>query len=106
MSRHGNDVADPTDPIPSSGIESWFRGRVTHLWAVHPYLSLGYVPAPASLFKGIAKLPPATMLAIERGRIEETRYWRIPHHVERGVSESEWIERIRAGWNSPCACKW
>ena len=64
--------------------------------ALHPYLNLGYVPAPASLFKGITKLPPATLLAIERGRIEQTRYWRIPHAVEREVPEREWIERVRA----------
>ena len=64
--------------------------------ALHPYLSLGYVPAPASLFKGITKLSPATLLAIEQGRIKETRYWRIPHAVESGVPEAEWIERVRA----------
>jgi asparagine synthase (glutamine-hydrolysing) len=64
--------------------------------ALHPYLNLGYVPAPASLFKGITKLAPATLLTIERGRIEQTRYWRIPHTVERGVAEGEWIERVRA----------
>jgi asparagine synthase (glutamine-hydrolysing) len=64
--------------------------------ALHGYLSLGYVPAPASLFKGITKLAPATLLAIERGRIEQTRYWRIPHTIEREVPEGEWIERVRA----------
>ena len=64
--------------------------------ALHPYLSLGYVPAPASLFKGITKLAPATLLAIERGRVKETRYWRIPDAIEPGVSEAEWIERVRA----------
>src|SRR6185295_12134228 len=63
--------------------------------ALHPYLNLGYVPAPASLFKGITKLAPATLLAIERGRIEQTRYWRIPHTIEREVPEGEWIERVR-----------
>jgi asparagine synthase (glutamine-hydrolysing) len=64
--------------------------------ALHPYLNLGYVPAPASLFKNITKLPPATLLTIERGRAEQTRYWRIPHTVEREVAEGEWIERVRA----------
>ena len=64
--------------------------------ALHVYLNLGYVPAPASLFKGITKLPPATLLTIEHGRIESTRYWRIPHAIERDVPEAEWIERVRA----------
>jgi asparagine synthase (glutamine-hydrolysing) len=64
--------------------------------ALYPYLNLGYVPAPASLFKGITKLAPAMLLTIERGRIEQTRYWRIPHTVEREAEEGEWIERVRA----------
>ena len=65
--------------------------------ALHPYLNLGYVPAPAFAFQGHhASLPPATLLTIERGRIEQTRYWRIPHTVEREVAEGEWIERVRA----------
>jgi asparagine synthase (glutamine-hydrolysing) len=64
--------------------------------ALHGYLNLGYVAAPASLFKRITKLAPATLLVIERGRIEQTRYWRIPHTIEREVPEGEWIERVRA----------
>jgi asparagine synthase (glutamine-hydrolysing) len=63
--------------------------------ALHHYLNLGYVPAPGSLFKGITKLPPATLLTIERGRSAERRYWRIPHTIERDVPEAEWIERVR-----------
>jgi asparagine synthase (glutamine-hydrolysing) len=64
--------------------------------ALHGYLNLGYVAAPASLFKDITKLPPATLLTIERGRVEQTRYWRIPHAMERDVPEAQWIERVRA----------
>jgi asparagine synthase (glutamine-hydrolysing) len=64
--------------------------------ALHGYLNLGYVAAPASLFKGITKLAPATLLTVERGRIEQARYWHIPHTVEREVAEGEWIERVRA----------
>ena len=64
--------------------------------ALHGYLNLGYVAAPASLFKGITKLPPATLLTVERGRIEQKRYWRLPHAVEHEVPEAEWIERVRA----------
>ena len=61
------------------------------------YLHLGYVPAPHSLFKGIRKLPPATLLAVEDGQIREWRYWRLPSRIDRVTSESEWIERIGAG---------
>lgn len=61
------------------------------------YLHLGYVPAPHSLFKGIRKLPPATLLALENGEIREWRYWRLPSRIDRVTSEAEWIERIGAG---------
>ncbi|MGH8642710.1 MAG: asparagine synthase (glutamine-hydrolyzing) [Burkholderiales bacterium] len=64
--------------------------------ALHSYLHLGYVPAPLSIFNGIGKLPPASLLTVEGGRFEEQRYWRVPGNVERGVSEAEWVERIRA----------
>jgi len=35
--------------------------------ALRAYLALGYVPAPLSIFAGIRKLPPATLLIAERG---------------------------------------
>jgi asparagine synthase (glutamine-hydrolysing) len=65
--------------------------------ALADYLHLGYVPAPLSLFKGIRKLPPATLLSVQDGRVREWRYWRLPARVDRGVTESEWVERIREG---------
>jgi asparagine synthase (glutamine-hydrolysing) len=65
--------------------------------ALADYLHLGYVPAPLSIFKGIRKLPPATLLAVQDGRVREWRYWRLPASADRAVSESEWVERIRDG---------
>jgi asparagine synthase (glutamine-hydrolysing) len=64
--------------------------------AVSSYLRLGYVPAPQSMFRGIRKVPPATLLVVESGRSEQRRYWRIPEEVDRTISESEWIERLRS----------
>ena len=63
---------------------------------LHSYLNLGYVAAPASLFKGITKLPPATLLSVEGRRVTESRYWRLPQDTEEQASESEWVERIRS----------
>ena len=60
------------------------------------YLHLGYVAAPGCIFKGIRKLPPATLLAVEGDQVREWRYWRLPARMERSLSEREWIERIRA----------
>ncbi|MDX9839665.1 MAG: asparagine synthase (glutamine-hydrolyzing), partial [Azoarcus sp.] len=64
------------------------------------YLHLGYVPAPHSMFKGIRKLPPATLLAVENGEVREWRYWRLPATIDRSVSEAEWVDRIRSGMES------
>jgi asparagine synthase (glutamine-hydrolysing) len=39
------------------------------------YRALGYVPAPHTMFAGINKLPPASVLVAEDGRIEIRSYW-------------------------------
>ena len=62
---------------------------------VASYLHLGYVAAPDCIFKGIRKLPPATLLAIENDQVREWRYWRLPENIDLGLSEREWIERVR-----------
>jgi asparagine synthase (glutamine-hydrolysing) len=64
--------------------------------ALHSYLNLGYVAAPLSIFRGIGKLPPASMLVVEGGRVEERRYWRVSGAIDRKMTEGEWVERIRA----------
>lgn len=60
------------------------------------YLHLGYVAAPGCIFKGIRKLPPATLLAVEDGKIREWRYWRLPQAMIVGDTEAQWVQRVRA----------
>ena len=44
--------------------------------AVSSYLAHGYIPAPATLFKGINKLPPGHQLIAEAsGAVKVQRYW-------------------------------
>ena len=62
---------------------------------VADYLHLGYVAAPGCIFKGIRKLPPATLLAVEDGEVREWRYWRLPEQIVSDLSESQWIERVQ-----------
>ena len=64
--------------------------------ALQSYLALGYVPADQSIFRGIRKLPPATLLIAEQGRSEQRRYWRVPAEVDHTLSEEEWAARVRA----------
>jgi asparagine synthase (glutamine-hydrolysing) len=65
--------------------------------ALGSFLALGYVPAPQSIFRGIRKLPPATILAVENGSVAQHRYWRVPDGVDRAVAESSWIAQVREG---------
>jgi asparagine synthase (glutamine-hydrolysing) len=43
--------------------------------ALDAYLTLLYVPAPATIYRGIHKLPPAHVLVAEHGTIRTSRYW-------------------------------
>ncbi len=65
--------------------------------ALASYLELGYVAAPQSMFKGIRKLPPATILIAENGGVTERRYWRVPDRVDRSLDEAAWIAQVREG---------
>jgi asparagine synthase (glutamine-hydrolysing) len=66
--------------------------------ALHHYLSWhSIVPAPATLLRGVRKLPPATMRVIEPdGRSHDRTYWRpVFHRPEgRGSSPNEWRELL------------
>jgi asparagine synthase (glutamine-hydrolysing) len=64
--------------------------------ALQSYLQLGYVPAPLSIFRGIEKLPQASLLVVENGRRVVKRYWTMPATVDRTPTEREWVDRVRA----------
>ena len=63
--------------------------------ALGAYLQLGYVPAPHSIFRGIEKLPPATLLTVEGRHVRRRQYWQLPAGVDRETSEVDWIACIR-----------
>src|SRR5881296_1732078 len=50
------------------------RGRVS-LAAVDAFLTLSYIPAPQSIWEGIAKLPAGTMLRVGSSGPSSLRYW-------------------------------
>ena len=43
--------------------------------AIDAYLTLLYIPAPDTIYRGILKLPPAHVLVAERGSVRTSRYW-------------------------------
>ncbi|MBW2000175.1 MAG: asparagine synthase (glutamine-hydrolyzing), partial [Deltaproteobacteria bacterium] len=55
---------------------------------LHLYLTLNYIPAPRTIFKGIKKLLPGTYLLLEKGKISTETYWDIPAHQTREKGNS------------------
>jgi len=63
--------------------------------ALESYLQLGYVAAPRSIFEGIRKLPPATLMIVENGRVAQRTYWAIPESIDHSRDEDQWAEQVR-----------
>ena len=71
--------------------------REVDLAAVDSYLAYGYVPAPATAFRAVGKLPPAHTLVWRDGRVDLDRYWSLDYGTKlAGLSEDEACERIRS----------
>ena len=51
--------------------------------ALDLFLTLEYVPAPWSIFKGIQKLPAGHRLVYQDGRFDHEKYWDVPSPKER-----------------------
>ncbi len=56
--------------------------------AVASYMRWGYVPTPATIYRGIEKLPPGTLVTIgTQGEPERKVYWDLKRIASRGVAE-------------------
>jgi asparagine synthase (glutamine-hydrolysing) len=71
-------------------------GRAIDMGALQDYLTLGYCSSRQSLFKGIRKLPPASLLVCENGDYRVETYWQVPAEADLSLSETEWAERLRS----------
>lgn len=60
------------------------------------YLGLGYAVAPHTIFAGIDKLPPATMLIWTRSGVRSECYWSPPEQTDETLSADDWVELMRA----------
>jgi asparagine synthase (glutamine-hydrolysing) len=74
-----------TDPEPV---------REVDLGALGDYLSYGYVPGPATIFRGVRKLPPAHVLTWEQGTTSLKRYWDLRYTPKLEVSEAEALAEL------------
>jgi len=60
-----------------------------NLDALRQFLSFDYVPAPASIYKNIYKLPAAHFLTVENGEVKTRRYWNLTWHKNGNVRSLE-----------------
>jgi asparagine synthase (glutamine-hydrolysing) len=70
--------------------------RAIDAGALQDYLTLGYSGNTQTLFKGIRKLPPASLLVCENGGVRTETYWHVPAKADETLSAVQWAERLRA----------
>jgi asparagine synthase (glutamine-hydrolysing) len=66
--------------------------------ALRDYLKLGYAVAPNSMFEGISRLEPGSLLLCEGGRLSTRRYWRPGDQYgapPQFASHDDWIAATR-----------
>ncbi|MBL7131088.1 MAG: asparagine synthase (glutamine-hydrolyzing) [Candidatus Omnitrophica bacterium] len=68
--------------------------RKVNIESLHDYLTLGYTPAPNTMFKGISKLPPGHILLCQKGKVKIERYWSLNYAEKEKMSLQEYEERI------------
>ncbi len=91
--RHGVAFASELGALAGSGR---FAGELDRA-ALASYLRFGYVPTPATIWRGVRKLEPGCFLEVDlaSGGIAQHRYWQLSPRVRERV-ESEALEELDA----------
>ncbi|MBI1839315.1 MAG: asparagine synthase (glutamine-hydrolyzing) [Verrucomicrobia bacterium] len=69
--------------------------RSVDIQALDQLFTFRFVPSPRTLFEGIVKLPPASVLRVEKGKYSIRRFWRVPPKEHLRISEGEAVERYQ-----------
>src|SRR5215470_19025410 len=64
--------------------------------ALDAYFTLGYVPDPLSIFRGIHKLPPGHYLTLRNGGVTVKPYWDFDFRESPQRSEVDYLEELRS----------
>ncbi len=64
--------------------------------ALYDYLSFQYNPRRETIFRGVVRLKPGTMLVVSADGVVERTYWEIPTGAGSPRSEDEYLEELRA----------
>jgi asparagine synthase (glutamine-hydrolysing) len=60
------------------------------------YLALGYVATPETLLRGVRRVPPGSVLALDaRGPQPPLRYWRLPEGPAQPLSWEDGVDAVR-----------
>ncbi len=62
--------------------------------AVSDYVSLGYIPAPKSIYRRIRKVLPGHYLKITGRDLRDVCYWDLQFHEDGAPTESQWIAQF------------
>jgi asparagine synthase (glutamine-hydrolysing) len=79
--------------LPALALAPGWKGEVD-LTALEGYLSLGYFIAPATIFRGVHKLPAGHWMRVSGGRIEVRQYWDVHEFDSDMRSDEELIAEI------------
>ena len=63
--------------------------------ALADYVSMGYAVAPRTVFSGVRKLPPATLLIWHDGHHSISQYWSPPVSTDAAPDYADWVDRVR-----------
>jgi asparagine synthase (glutamine-hydrolysing) len=64
--------------------------------ALSTYLALEYVPAPATILRGVSKLEAGTVLVLEQGRVAVRPWWQlVPHAMAETLPYAEAVRELR-----------
>jgi asparagine synthase (glutamine-hydrolysing) len=69
---------------------------VLDLAALAHYLTFNFVPPPATLFSGIAHLPPGSVMSISRSGARTRRWWRLADQTPQPQHFAAWQEELLA----------
>jgi len=69
--------------------------RTLDLAALSRYLAHEYVPAPASIFRSIRKLPAGHWLTYTDGRLKVEPYWTVAFRPDPMIGAAEAVEKLR-----------
>ena len=75
-------------------LASGLVAREVNLQSVYHYIGYEFVPAPATMFRGIHKLPAGHRLLMRDGEATVERYWDV-HFAPEDLSEEECVRTIR-----------